>query len=139
MPFRSEKQRRWMWANKPALAQEWADKYGSTPVKKDTKMPKKAATPLKGPIKKGTGKALIAKAGGGKKALKTWRSLSRPIRKAGVSKGGPRGEALLDFLADTRSNRITRKTIQRRTTKAKARAVTATGAPAYAYQRPVAK
>jgi len=107
-----------MWANEPALAQEWADKYGSTPVKKDTPMPKKAATPLKGPIKKGTGKALIAQAGGGKKALKSWRSLSRPIRKSAAGKGGPRGGKLLDFLIDTRGNRITRKTIARKTAKA---------------------
>jgi hypothetical protein len=24
MPFKSERQRRWMWANKPALAKRWA-------------------------------------------------------------------------------------------------------------------
>lgn len=29
MPFRSEKQRRWMFANKPKLARKWARKYGS--------------------------------------------------------------------------------------------------------------
>lgn len=28
MPFKSEKQRRWMWKNKPKLAREWAHKYG---------------------------------------------------------------------------------------------------------------
>ncbi len=25
MPFKSEKQRRWMWANEPEMAEEWAD------------------------------------------------------------------------------------------------------------------
>ena len=25
MPFRSEKQRRWMWANEPEMAEEWED------------------------------------------------------------------------------------------------------------------
>lgn len=31
MPFRSEKQRRWMYKNKPALAKKWAKKYGNRP------------------------------------------------------------------------------------------------------------
>ena len=34
MPFRSEKQRRYLWANHPALARRWAKKYGSRPRKK---------------------------------------------------------------------------------------------------------
>ncbi len=34
MPFRSEKQRKWMWKNKPEIAKEWADKYGSKPKPK---------------------------------------------------------------------------------------------------------
>ena len=33
MPFRSEKQRRWMWANEPKMARKWTDEHGSTPVK----------------------------------------------------------------------------------------------------------
>lgn len=37
MPFRSEKQRRWLWANKPALAKRWAHKYGSKPRPKKKK------------------------------------------------------------------------------------------------------
>lgn len=37
MPFRSEKQRRWMWANKPAMAKRWSKKYGSKPRKKRKK------------------------------------------------------------------------------------------------------
>ena len=28
-PFKSQKQRKFLWANKPELAREWADKYGS--------------------------------------------------------------------------------------------------------------
>jgi hypothetical protein len=28
MPFRSEKQRRWMWANRPDIAKRWTAKYG---------------------------------------------------------------------------------------------------------------
>jgi len=31
MPFKSEKQRRWMWANKPGMARKWTKKYGSKP------------------------------------------------------------------------------------------------------------
>lgn len=31
MPFRSEKQRRFMYANHPDIAKRWEDKYGSTP------------------------------------------------------------------------------------------------------------
>jgi len=33
MPFRSEEQRKWMWANKPKMARKWTDEHGSTPVK----------------------------------------------------------------------------------------------------------
>lgn len=33
MPWKSDKQRRWMYKNKPEMAQEWAHKYGSKPKK----------------------------------------------------------------------------------------------------------
>lgn len=29
MPFKSRKQEKWMWANKPKIARKWANKYGS--------------------------------------------------------------------------------------------------------------
>jgi len=29
MPFKSESQRKFMWAKKPALAKKWSDKYGT--------------------------------------------------------------------------------------------------------------
>ena len=29
MPFKSDKQKRWMWANEPRIAREWADRYGA--------------------------------------------------------------------------------------------------------------
>ena len=35
MPFQSEKQRRYLWANEPEIARDWTDTYGSR-VKKDT-------------------------------------------------------------------------------------------------------
>ena len=34
MPFRSEKQRRYLWKNEPKIAREWTKAYGSKPVKK---------------------------------------------------------------------------------------------------------
>ena len=34
MPFQSEKQRRYLWANEPEIARDWADTYGSR-IKKD--------------------------------------------------------------------------------------------------------
>ena len=34
MPFKSEKQRRYMWAKEPAIAKRWTEKYGSKPKKK---------------------------------------------------------------------------------------------------------
>lgn len=75
-------------------------------------MPKgRAATPLKGPIVKGTGKALIAKAGGGRKALRTWRSLTKPVRKSIIgdaSKPYSAGSQILDYLGDVRERRILR-------------------------------
>lgn len=33
MPFKSEKQRRYLWKNEPKLAKKWARKYGSKPVR----------------------------------------------------------------------------------------------------------
>jgi hypothetical protein len=36
MPFKSKKQMRWMFANKPAMAKKWAHKYG-TKIKKGKK------------------------------------------------------------------------------------------------------
>lgn len=38
MPFKSQKQRAFMWANKPKLAREWTDKYGSKIVKAVSKL-----------------------------------------------------------------------------------------------------
>jgi len=34
MPFRSEKQRKYLFANEPAVAKKWTKKYGSKIVKK---------------------------------------------------------------------------------------------------------
>ena len=34
MPFKSEKQRKYLWANEPEIAKDWTEEYGSTPVKK---------------------------------------------------------------------------------------------------------
>ena len=33
MPFQSEKQRRYLFANEPKIAKEWTEKYGSKPKK----------------------------------------------------------------------------------------------------------
>lgn len=41
MPFRSEKQRRYMWAKHPEIAEKWTSEYGSKPKKKKTKKRKK--------------------------------------------------------------------------------------------------
>lgn len=35
MPFRSEAQRRFMWARHPEIAERWTKEYGSTPEKSD--------------------------------------------------------------------------------------------------------
>ena len=40
MPFRSESQRRYLWANEPDLAKKWAKKYG-TPKKLPLHVPAK--------------------------------------------------------------------------------------------------
>ena len=40
MPFKSEKQRRYLWKNEPKIAKEWTEKYGSK--SKKTKKKKKA-------------------------------------------------------------------------------------------------
>ena len=33
MPFQSEKQRKYLWANEPEIAREWTDKYGGIIIK----------------------------------------------------------------------------------------------------------
>jgi len=37
MPFRSEQQRKYLWAIEPKIAREWTDEYGSKIVKKKKK------------------------------------------------------------------------------------------------------
>jgi hypothetical protein len=37
MPFRSVKQRKYMWMRHPKIAKEWTEKYGSKIVKKKKK------------------------------------------------------------------------------------------------------
>ena len=47
MPFRSEKQKRFLWSNHPEIAREWTKKYGSK-IKRDwDKLDKKARRKLK--------------------------------------------------------------------------------------------
>ena len=44
MPFKSEKQRRYLWKNEPKIAKEWTKAYGSKPKgkkKRKTKRRKK--------------------------------------------------------------------------------------------------
>jgi len=41
MPFKSEKQRRYLWKNEPAIAKRWAKKYGSKPLDMFKKKEKK--------------------------------------------------------------------------------------------------
>ena len=44
MPFRSVRQRKWMWKNKPEMAKKWTKEHGSKIVKsKKTKKRKKRA------------------------------------------------------------------------------------------------
>ena len=40
MPFKSEKQRRYLWKNEPKIARKWTKKYGSKLVKKKGKKKK---------------------------------------------------------------------------------------------------
>jgi len=40
MPFKSEKQRRYLWKNEPKIAKKWTKKYGRKSIKK-TKRRKK--------------------------------------------------------------------------------------------------
>lgn len=44
MPFKSEKQRRFLWKFHPDIAKRWADKYGSKPKKAKLKKASKKRT-----------------------------------------------------------------------------------------------
>ena len=35
MPFKTEKQRTYLWANEPKIARKWTEEHGSEPVKKN--------------------------------------------------------------------------------------------------------
>ena len=37
MPFKSEKQKGWLWANRPDIAKKWTSEYGSKPQAKKPK------------------------------------------------------------------------------------------------------
>lgn len=37
MPFKSEKQRRFLWANEPKIAKKWSHKYGPDVIKRRMK------------------------------------------------------------------------------------------------------
>ena len=37
MPFKSEKQRKYLWKNEPEIARRWAKEYGRKPKKKKKK------------------------------------------------------------------------------------------------------
>jgi hypothetical protein len=37
MPFKSEKQRRYLWANEPEIAKNWTEEYGSSPRQSKSK------------------------------------------------------------------------------------------------------
>ena len=41
MPFKYEKQRRYLWKNEPKIEREWTEAYGSKPVGKKKKKKKK--------------------------------------------------------------------------------------------------
>ena len=41
MPFKSEKQRRYLWKKHPKIAREWTKAYGSKPVGKKQKKTKR--------------------------------------------------------------------------------------------------
>ena len=43
MPFKSEKQKKFMFANKPDIAKKWTEKYGSKPEDEKKKKNKKQA------------------------------------------------------------------------------------------------
>lgn len=40
MPFKSEKQKRWMYANKPVMAKKWSDEEKKNKLKKNLKINK---------------------------------------------------------------------------------------------------
>ena len=49
MPFRSEKQRRYLWKNHPKIARDWTDEHGSKP--QPTKKAKGGSAKKNGPVR----------------------------------------------------------------------------------------
>lgn len=41
MPFKSEKQKRFLWANEPEIARRWSEKYGGVPKRRKSTNTKK--------------------------------------------------------------------------------------------------
>lgn len=67
-----------MYANEPAMARRWEKE--SKKGERDVPSRKNSAKMPIGRGKAGSGKRLISEAGGGKKALKTWRSMTKSAR-----------------------------------------------------------
>ena len=78
MPFQSEKQRKWMWMNKPKMAQKWTDEHGSKPVNKNKggKMPNVG------------GKKFSYTSAGVKQAQKHAKETGQKVNLTGYKKGG---------------------------------------------------
>lgn len=55
MPFKSEKQRRFMWAQHPEIAQRWADEYGNKAERKQAAVPWRAVAENAGLAAAGAG------------------------------------------------------------------------------------
>jgi hypothetical protein len=49
MPFKSESQRKYLWANHPEIAKRWADKYGNKAIRQKAirKLKENASNPTR--------------------------------------------------------------------------------------------
>lgn len=89
-PFRSDKQRAWMYANKPQMAKQWskdtpkpAGKVGAAPTAPDPDHDEMAASPMKKPGAPRMG-------GGASKGGNSWGGLMSKLKK-GSMPGAPGG------------------------------------------------
>jgi hypothetical protein len=102
MPFRSDKQRRFMWANKPEIAQRWADEgYGSAPRNGETHM----AASAKGVGKRAT--RIRSKTGASwAEALKTGVVRARKYQALGSTNAERRAVAGVNMQMRTQMKRV---------------------------------
>ena len=96
MPFKSEKQRRYLWANEPEIARDWTDTYGSKIKKAEGGITR---IPFRGGKDASTRSFAVSQGGGGKKGQAHADRIGREYGFSGRDVAGDSGRQVSDAQA----------------------------------------